>query len=293
MKSTHNSFSNAGNGYFQGYQEYPHPKQFLQVPEASFTNAKFQVSHFPTVWRGLASHWPAVEKWTFRYLTKIGAKHPVKLVVGNRELGDTRFVDSTFEECVAGFIASTFPWGDEKEAVHLKEFDLLKEFPILKQDFKAKKLFPKHHIVSNSAWIGPKGAHTGLHFDLLDNIAVLVQGLKRFYLAPPGFVQAHGALSNKYDRWARLAKESIHELAERKSPTDLLFYVDLFPGDVLYIPKGWWHEVINIEPSILLSGFFGHWKSVVQLWMTTGMKQFVHDINCFTCDRNCTCHCAG
>ncbi|WP_364705222.1 cupin-like domain-containing protein [Streptomyces ossamyceticus] len=78
-------------------------------------------------------------------------------------------------------------------------------------------------------------------------------------LARPGTVERAGALSTKYDSWARLSRVGIAELAAGGggAAADDFFAVDLEPGDVLYVPAHWWHEVVNLSVGILLSGFFG------------------------------------
>ncbi|MBP5910640.1 hypothetical protein F3K40_42845 [Streptomyces sp. LBUM 1478] len=67
-------------------------------------------------------------------------------------------------------------------------------------------MFPRGSVTSCGTWIGPALARTGLHHDLLDNLAVQITGRKRFYLARPGTVERAGALSVKYDAWARLSR---------------------------------------------------------------------------------------
>jgi len=243
----------------------------------------------PRVIRGAASQWPATHRWTFDYLAELGGDRPVKLVVGNRERGATDFRPSTFGACVGSLVSNGPIWGKGAGTAHLKEFDLLREFPELRRDLDTHALFPPRQYVASSAWIGPRGAHTGLHYDFLDNLAVLLRGSKRFYLTRPGVVESQGALSPKYDRWAQLADIGIQDLAARKLPEGSLWVADLHPGDAIHIPKGWWHEVVNLDHSILLSGFFGPLPRVTALWLWTGARQLIHDATHST-GRQCTCH---
>jgi hypothetical protein len=97
--------------------------------------------------------------------------------------------------------------------VYLKEFDLLKEFPQLRADLRNEQLFPPCSIKSCTTWIGPAHARTGLHCDLLDNLAVVIGGRKRFYLARSGAVERLRKASPKYDAWARLSQVTAEELA--------------------------------------------------------------------------------
>jgi hypothetical protein len=139
------------------------PVEECQAPHTIDPNACL-----PCVIRGAAAQWPATRRWTFDHLAQLGGDRPVTLVVGNRELGETRFVASTFDACMGSLAAKGSIWGDGARTAHLKEFDLLREFPVLRNDVDMRALFPTHHHVASSAWVGPQGAHTGLHYDLLD-----------------------------------------------------------------------------------------------------------------------------
>ena len=171
---------------------------------------------------------------------------------------------------------------------YLKEFDLLQRFPVLRQDLRTDGLFPRGAWVWNDVWIGPKGSHTGLHRDLLDNVAVLLRGRKRFRLAPPGTIEALQATSTKYDRVSVMATASLDALRAR-DPALKVHEVDLQPGDALYTPAGWWHEVSNLEPSIFLSGFFGKPLAVSAKWAATLPRHLLHRAGLWQ-RGNCVCH---
>lgn len=261
----------------------------MQVPPADADDRFSRSRAEPRVIRRLAAKWPATATWSFEYLARLAGQRVVRLVAGNRERCATAFVQAPladyFRRLHQGHEAS--PHGP---ALYLKEFDLLREWPALKADVRPHGLFPRHSIVSSSAWIGPAGAQTGLHHDYLDNLAVLLRGRKRFFLARPGTVESLGAVSRKFDRWACLSCLGINELAYRGLPPGSLYVVDLEPGDALYVPQGWWHEVVNLEPSIFLSGFFGSYPRVLFTWAATGLRQFVHDVQASLGPTVCTCH---
>jgi hypothetical protein len=243
----------------------------------------------PQVWRGLVRHWPAVTRWTFEHLGALDRQRPVQIVQGNRETLASRLVDTT--------------WGQHMDALqhartavnsavgHLKEFDLLQNFPALAHDVDLAPLFPPKAVVSSQAWIGPAEARTGLHHDLLDNLAFTIRGRKRFYLAPPGTVESMRLVSRKFDRWAKLSQLGIDELmaASCAVTAGLVQVIDLAPGDALFVPRGWWHEVVNLEASILLSGFFGSRARTWAVWAQTGATQLLHNAGLWRRGQ-CTCH---
>lgn len=238
----------------------------------------------PSVARARAADWPAVQKWSLAHLATLAPSMPVELVVGNREAGPTEFATSTLGEYLT--LLSRRPETAER-LPYLKEFDLLGRCPQLKADLRPKELLPKGALSSSRVWIGPTGARTGLHYDLLDNVAVQITGHKRFLLAAPGTVERAGHLSGKYDSWARLSAVAVMELAGEGAGG--FFVVDLEPGDVLHVPARWWHEVVNLSPSVLLSGFYGPVARVLPRWAWVKTRDVLHRTRVLRA-QECTCH---
>lgn len=269
---------------------------FAAVPQAASLHEASQRQRSgppqPVVLRGAAAAWPAVRHWSFAALAALAPDLPVQLVAGNRERDATCLRRSTLGAYLRGLEAQAGgqPASGAAPWPYLKEFDLLQALPALRGDLRPRELWPHRGIVAHSAWVGPAQARTGLHHDLMDNLAVVLLGRKRFYLAPPGSVEALGAVSDKYDRWAVLARMGIDELA-RRSGAATCRVVDLSPGDALYVPRGWWHEVVNLTPSLLLGGFFGPAPRVLGLWAWTGLRQGLHLAGWRR--GHCCCHAAG
>jgi cupin-like protein len=259
--------------------------EFRPLPASEAEPASHVRTRTPTVFRAAAAAWPAVKEWSFPHLASLDPELPVQLVVGNRESQETRFSTSTLGSYVSALTDEVSP---DDVPVYLKEFDLLKRFPQLRADLRSQELFPPRTIKSNSVWIGPAHARTGLHCDLLDNLAVQITGQKRFYLAHPAAVKRAGMESRKYDAWARLSLTGAEKLAAGQEDGDF-FVADLEPGDVLYVPAYWWHEVVNLTPGILLSGFFGPRTSVLSRWAWVQAREGLHRVGVLG-RGNCTCH---
>lgn len=243
-------------------------------------------SRQPCVFRQRAAHWTAVREWSFERIAALGPDTPVQLVQGNRELDLTVFCSSTLGAYLCSLRDDAALLGP---SLYLKEFDLLKTFKQLEADLRPSELFPRGSVHDRQAWIGPAGACTGLHHDFFDNLAVQILGRKRFYLLPPGSVERLNAVSAKHDNWSRLASQGVEELFDNRELTGLAWVVDLEPGDILYVPARWWHEVVNHTSSILLSGFFGPRARVYAQWV---WRQSIHRAHLagFWRSRDCTCH---
>lgn len=98
-------------------------------------------------------------------------------------------------------------------------------------------------------WIGGANTFTPLHFDLTNNLIVQVVGAKNFWLAPPSLTPK---LRNDVSVFS-----SIHDIDSPRGTCDALpedFYrVRLLPGDALFIPFGWWHQVRSLSFSVTIT----------------------------------------
>lgn len=87
-------------------------------------------------------------------------------------------------------------------------------------------------------WIGPAGTRTPLHYDWKDVAIAQLAGRKRVWLLPPDDPRVENRESRFGD--ADVTRLGAEELV-------------LEPGELLFLPTGWWHEVIALEPSVTVS----------------------------------------
>ncbi|MFT3997838.1 MAG: cupin-like domain-containing protein [Asticcacaulis sp.] len=116
-------------------------------------------------------------------------------------------------------------------------------------------------------WVG-NAVVTRTHYDLNDNIACVVAGRRRFSLFPPE--QTPNLYPGPYERTIGGVPVS---MVDPDAP-DLTRYprfaeaqkaridVELEPGDALYIPYGWWHQVRSLSPFNVLVNYW--WDAAAQ-----------------------------
>lgn len=114
----------------------------------------------------------------------------------------------------------------------------------------------KGFLQSINGWFGPKGTISPLHTDIYDNLFIQVVGYKYIRLYPPE------ETSNLYPRDDIFSNTSMiinidQEYKEFPKFKQAKFqeYI-LNPGDMLFIPKGYWHYVESLSISFSISYWF-------------------------------------
>jgi hypothetical protein len=119
--------------------------------------------------------------------------------------------------------------------------------------------------VKFALWMGSKGAYTNAHYDQVHNFYVQIYGVKRFLLLPPSASEDIYIFPKLHPN-ARQSRINFNE-PDVKELTDTLtnfigssedgwiqgYTVDLKPGEVLYLPPGWFHAVWAKSTSISVS----------------------------------------
>jgi hypothetical protein len=124
---------------------------------------------------------------------------------------------------------------------------------------------------ATSIWVGQKGNITRLHYDIWHGLLAQLTGRKRVVLFPPN--ESSNLYCDPLFSWSSRPPS--------KLPTDCLrtdkhlfpkfcnvrrYYETVIgPGDVLYIPPLWWHEVESLDNSISIPlRYSPHWSEVVR-----------------------------
>jgi ribosomal protein L16 Arg81 hydroxylase len=112
-----------------------------------------------------------------------------------------------------------------------------------------------------SVWLGNRTC-IAAHFDLPDNLACVVAGRRRFTLFPPDEVgnlyvgpldltPAGQAISLVDMRQPDLSRHPRFAQALQRAQV-----AELGPGDALFIPSLWWHQVEALEPFNVLVNYW-------------------------------------
>jgi lysine-specific demethylase 8 len=211
----------------------------------------------PILIRGLIDNWNA-SGWTFESLRGIAGDQTVKALVDlplrggvlnggqdayEKELRFSAFLDQAQDPGTAPcYLGYTRP--GELIPGYEDAFDF------------SPMTIPSRYPTDTRLWIGSAGTCSGLHSDLKDNIFAQISGRKRLILVP--FRQTRlvypfrdNIVNSMVDpehldtaRFPRFLKASVLECV-------------VGPGDVVYIPRGWWHYLRSESPSISINHWFG------------------------------------
>lgn len=210
----------------------------------------------PVVLQGVADPWKAMQLWTPEYFADRFGDAQVEVVTGRESdpNHEYNFGERKKQMTMREYVSMVMEGGETNDfyltAQNLlmvrPEFQELYEHIDGLQGYLDETRFKGYVRV----WFGPKGTVTRLHHDATPVLLAQVYGRKLVKLISPmhlGKVSSDGA-------W--LSKMEIENLDYAKYPAmqnvDIL-EVTIGPGDLLFIPIGWWHWVKSLDVAISIS----------------------------------------
>ncbi|WP_242123631.1 cupin-like domain-containing protein [Sphingobium sp. Sx8-8] len=110
-------------------------------------------------------------------------------------------------------------------------------------------------------WVGNRST-VACHYDNYDNLACVVAGRRRFTLYPPDAIgdlyvgPVDHTLSGQPISMASGASEGANAYPRFAAAQARAIVIDLEPGDALYLPKLWWHQVEALDPVNILVNYW-------------------------------------
>ncbi|XP_077269995.1 HSPB1 associated protein 1 [Temnothorax americanus] len=150
---------------------------------------------------------------------------------------------------------------------HIKEWlsdnvEIVESFNWLK--FGIDKELGKNGMHS-TIWVGSKGSHTDCHWDTYGyNLVAQVHGRKQWLLYPPSAPLIPVRLP--YEESTVYSRFNIYCLSEEEKDwlleiPDKPKLITLEPGDVLFVPNGWWHYVESLDQVNVSVNIWGKLKT--------------------------------
>lgn len=230
---------------------------------AGMGGAEFLERHYaparPVILCGEMDDWPALSRWNPGYLRALIGAAPIEYQ-GGRNLNPhfetqkdrhrritsfAAFIDAiTVPKAGNDAYITAFNSARNQQALSplTRDMGFLDSF--LTRDAPAPDGMP---------WIGPAGTVTSLHHDLTNNFVAQMVGRKQVTLIPAAEV---GRLYNDHHVFSQITDLDDPDLDMALYPRLLettTFTVVLEPGEVLFIPLGWWHQVKALDFSVTLT----------------------------------------
>jgi hypothetical protein len=213
----------------------------------------------PVILVGDMAEWPALAKWTPEYLReKIGARtiefqgertkserFEMYKDAHRREMPFDRFIDLILRPGVGNDAYMTaYNSAKNAEAIALLNDDLG-----FLDKFLDRSVAQPHGMM----WIGPAGTVTSLHHDLTDNLIAQIVGRKRLKVVAAAEVAKIYNHQHVFSEIADLEDPRV-DYARYPALKDLRVYdVALNPGEALFMPIGWWHQVKSLDFSVTIT----------------------------------------
>jgi hypothetical protein len=206
----------------------------------------------PLILEAAAADWPAVKRWSPAYLADVVGDVSVMPSVG---LPDTE-------------VPYTYRDRDFRRSMTVREFvDLMRsgdrcyidqvsisQLPGLEHDCDFESLSPPD-LKAVILWMGAS-TRSGLHFDLVDNLFAQIYGTKLAILAAPQELCNLHLFPDSHTK-SQVAPEHPDLEAHPQFARATLVEGVLEPGDVIYLPRAWWHYFASSESSISLACWHG------------------------------------
>ncbi|WIA16758.1 hypothetical protein OEZ85_013410 [Tetradesmus obliquus] len=219
--------------------------------------AQYEAANRPVVLTDAMDDWPALTKWSRQYLTAALAGRPV--IVGNMPWRFSAYM----AYCDSGAAQDEMP-------LYLFDKAFAAASPQLAGDYRVPAVFSEDlfEVLGEEGrpdyrWliVGPARSGSSFHVDPNATCAwnACVSGRKKWIMFPPGtpppgvYPSPDGAdvaapislfewLLNFYEE----ARESKHPPLETITG----------PGELLYVPRGWWHMVLNLDEAVAVTQNF-------------------------------------
>lgn len=212
----------------------------------------------PVILMGAAEWWPAVGKWTPQFFKERFAQVEIRPSLFLPTTGVPYSQTEAAHRCVT-LMSDLLERMAAGERCYLDQSDISR-FVGLEADYSFAWI--NAASVTTSLWIGSQ-TRSGLHYDLCDNWLVQVYGQKKALLVSP---QESRCLYPFHDNVTKsqVDPETPDLGAYPRFSDARVFTGDLDPGDMLFIPRGWWHHLSTRAESISVNCWFGAPLSIAE-----------------------------
>jgi ribosomal protein L16 Arg81 hydroxylase len=207
----------------------------------------------PVVIEGLLDQWPALARWTPAYLASVCGDAVVEVMDGRdgessvaqyraQHRRTMRFAEYVDLVCASAPTNRFFIVSGNDFLQHPEVDALWADIPHIPAYLDEVK-----RVAGSSLWFGPAGTVTPLHHDLMNILFTQITGRKEIQLIPS--TQTH-LVANENGVFSEVDAEQPDLQRFPRFGSTTAVTIVLEPGQTLFIPVGWWHNVRALDVCI-------------------------------------------
>jgi hypothetical protein len=226
----------------------------VQKPSKQEFLDEFYSQNKPCIIEGAINDWPALEKWKSADYLKEKCGDAIVEVQANRNSDENYELNSQKlkKEMTFGEFVDIVESGVETNDWYMTANNSGRNVEALRP-FWDDITYPEY--LTNDPkegffWYGPKGIVTPIHHDLTNNFMAQVRGRKLVRIVAP-YESAHvyndrhcfspvNLLDIDYDKFPMMRDVKVID-------------VEIGPGDLFFLPVGWWHAVRGLDISMTMT----------------------------------------
>ena len=212
----------------------------------------------PVILCDAIANWPALHKWSPDYLRSRVGTAPIEFQGArksnaNYELDkDAHKRQMPFDQFIDQIAAGS---GNDMYLTAYNSAGNAAALAPLAADVGAIEAVLDHATgqMAGMLWIGPQGTFTPLHHDLTNNLLVQIVGRKRVIIVSPAETAKLYNNRHVFSDIGNLADPNLDLSAFPLASSVRFHEITLEPGEALFLPIGWWHQVESLEFSVSMT----------------------------------------
>lgn len=214
---------------------------------------RFVDASAPCIVTGATEGWTAFGKWSFDWFRAHHGRAPIPIC-----FNDGNPLMST----VGRYIELLLEHGEEtgRRVGHAKNVLIPRYVPSIERDVPFPRYYPYESLTHKGLWLAHDGATSPVHCDFAHNMNAQIIGRKRFRLSRPDAIEPRHFHTRNHRTTLTTRDYDTDTPATATAPAMPRLRADytftLEPGEILFVPYGWWHKVTSIGPSISATCFF-------------------------------------
>lgn len=235
---------------------------FSRLPRVSNLSAEdFHANYYstnrPVIIEDVVLHWRATKKWDLQFFRReFGSEQVIFQSGRSRDDHRDSFVDHSTEAPFNVFLDALEHHSADASPVYLIAHDRLLDRSAFRPLLDDIHFDPRYFDGNDTGgrvffWLGPAGSMTPMHRDLGNVYLAQISGRKLIRLVPSK------QLHLMYNECGYHSEADFNDLSLDKFPLlkdANIIEVIVEPGDLLFIPVGWWHFVKALDTSITITG---------------------------------------